>query len=293
MSDGNRKELKILGGLVGLFLVLYYLPVDTARFQGAIIEAFKLAKWYAREHVLLCLVPAFFIAGAIGVFVSQAAVMKHFGPKANKALAYGVASVSGTILAVCSCTVLPLFGSIYMRGAGLGPAIAFLYSGPAINVLAIVLTARVLGWQLGVARAVGAVAFSVVIGLLMHLLFLKEEREKAAKAQDVYIGDDEHGNRPLWQVVIYLRRWSASWSSPTGRDRRNDGFGMPSSRPWLVTGGFAAVACPVAFLRREGAAYRGPLCRRRSCRSPAEMPGRGLHGRLGGSGCADVLRRRR
>ncbi len=204
MSDGNRKEWKILGWFVGLFLVLYYLPVETARFQGALIEAFKLAKWYAREHVLLCLVPAFFIAGAIGVFVSQTAVMKYFGPKASKWLSYSVASVSGTILAVCSCTVLPLYSGIDMRGAGLGPAVAFLYSGPAINVLAIVLTARVLGWQLGVARAVGAVAFSVIIGLLMYLIFLKEERVKAAQAQDVYLGDDEKGNRPLWQVVLYF-----------------------------------------------------------------------------------------
>ena len=200
----NSKEVKTFGWLVGLFLVLYYLPIETARFQGALIEAFKLAKWYAREHVLLCLVPAFFIAGAIGVFVSQTAVMKYFGPKASKWLSYSVASVSGTILAVCSCTVLPLFGSIYMRGAGLGPAVAFLYSGPAINVLAIVLTARVLGWQLGVARAVVAVVFSVVIGLLMHLIFLKEERAKAAKAQEVYLGDDEKGSRPLWQVIVYF-----------------------------------------------------------------------------------------
>jgi uncharacterized membrane protein YraQ (UPF0718 family) len=200
----NSKEVKTFGWLVGLFLVLYYLPIETARFQGALIEAFKLAKWYAREHVLLCLVPAFFIAGAIGVFVSQTAVMKYFGPKASKWLSYSVASVSGTILAVCSCTVLPLFGSIYMRGAGLGPAVAFLYSGPAINVLAIVLTARVLGWQLGVARAVGAVVFSVVIGLLMHLIFLKEERAKAAQAQEVYLGDDEKGSRPLWQVIVYF-----------------------------------------------------------------------------------------
>ena len=200
----NSKEVKTFGWLVGLFLVLYYLPIETARFQGALIEASKLAKWYAREHVLLCLVPAFFIAGAIGVFVSQTAVMKYFGPKASKWLSYSVASVSGTILAVCSCTVLPLFGSIYMRGAGLGPAVAFLYSGPGINVLAIVLTARVLGWQLGVARAVGAVVFSVVIGLLMHLIFLKEERAKAAKAQEVYLGDDEKGSRPLWQVIVYF-----------------------------------------------------------------------------------------
>ena len=204
MNDNNKKQLQILFWLAAVFAALYWLPIQSPRFQNAIIEAFKLAKWYAREHVLLCLVPAFFIAGAIGVFVSQAAVMKYFGPKASKWLSYSVASVSGTILAVCSCTVLPLFGGIYMRGAGLGPAIAFLYSGPAINVLAIVLTARVLGWQLGVARAVGAVAFSVVIGLLMHLIFLQEEKAKAAQAQDVYIGEDEKGNRPLWQVALYF-----------------------------------------------------------------------------------------
>jgi len=243
MSDGNRKELRVLGWLVGLFLVLYYLPVEGARFQGATIEAFKLAKWYAREHVLLCLVPAFFIAGAIGVFVSRAAVMKYFGPKASKWLSYTVASVSGTILAVCSCTVLPLFGGIYMRGAGLGPAIAFLYSGPAINVLAIVLTARVLGWQLGAARAVGAVAFSVIIGLLMHLIFLKEERAKAAQAQDVYLGDDEKGTRPLWQVVIYFTAMVgilvfANW----GRPMETTGlwYGIFRIR-WLVTALFAAL----------------------------------------------------
>ena len=149
-----NKEFKILLWLMAGFLAAYFLPVASIRFQGAVLESLRLVKWYAQEHVLLCLVPAFFIAGAIGVFVSQNAVMKYFGPKAHKALAYGVASVSGTILAVCSCTMLPLFGGIYMRGAGLGPAIAFLYSGPAINVLAIVLIARVLGWQLGVARAV-------------------------------------------------------------------------------------------------------------------------------------------
>ncbi len=204
MDEGNRKELKILLWLLVFFCVVYYLPVEGQRFQGAIIEAFKLAKWYAREHVLLCLVPAFFIAGAIGVFVSQNAVMKYFGPKAPKWLSYSVASVSGTILAVCSCTVLPLFGGIYMRGAGLGPAVAFLYSGPAINVLAIVLTARVLGWQLGLSRAVAAVGFSVIIGLLMHVIFLKEETAKASQAQEVYLGEEEKGNRPLWHVALYF-----------------------------------------------------------------------------------------
>ena len=204
MSNLNRKELKIFAGLAALFIIFYNLPVETARFQGALAEAFKLAKWYAREHVMLCLIPAFFIAGAVGVFVSQEAVMKYFGPRAPKWLSYSVASVSGTILAVCSCTVLPIFGGIYMRGAGLGPAIAFLYSGPAINVLAIVLTARVLGWKLGVARAVAAIVFSVVIGLLMHLIFRKEERAKAAQTQGNFAGDNEETGRPLWQVLLYF-----------------------------------------------------------------------------------------
>ena len=238
-----NKELKILLGLLAAFLGLYYLPMEHLRFQGAIIEAFKLAKWYAREHVLLCLVPAFFIAGAIGVFVSQNAVMKYFGPKASKGLSYGVASVSGTILAVCSCTVLPLFGGIYMRGAGLGPAIAFLYSGPAINVLAIVLTARVLGWQLGVARAVGAIVFSVVIGLLMHLIFLKEERAKAANPQDVFIGDDEKGDRPLWQVALYFLSMVgilvfANWAQP--QETAGVWFAIFKAK-WIVTALFAVL----------------------------------------------------
>ena len=199
-----KREVKILLGLMAAFLACYFMPVDALRFRGAVIEALLLVRWYAREHVLLCLVPAFFIAGAIGVFVSRNAVMQYFGPKANKLLSYGVASVSGTVLAVCSCTVLPIFGGIYMRGAGLGPAIAFLYSGPAINVLAIVLTARVLGWRLGLARAVGAVVFSVVIGLLMHLIFLKEERAKAAAPQDLHLEEDDQPPRPLWQTALFF-----------------------------------------------------------------------------------------
>ena len=238
-----NKELKILLGLLAAFLGLYYLPMEHLRFQGAILEALHLAKWYAREHVLLCLVPAFFIAGAIGVFVSQNAVMKYFGPKASKWLSYSVASVSGTILAVCSCTVLPLFGGIYMRGAGLGPAIAFLYSGPAINVLAIVLTARVLGWQLGVARAVGAVAFSVIIGLLMHLIFLKEERAKAANPQELFLGDDEIGNRPLWQVALYFLSMVgilvfANWARP--QETTGVWFAIFKAK-WIVTAIFAGL----------------------------------------------------
>ena len=237
-----NKDLKILLGLLAGFLGLYFLPMEHLRFQGALLEALHLAKWYAREHVLLCLVPAFFIAGAIGVFVRQNAVMKYFGPKANKFLSYSVASVSGAILAVCSCTVLPLFGGIYMRGAGLGPAIAFLYSGPAINVLAIVLTARVLGWQLGVARAVGAIVFSVVIGLLMHLIFIKEERAKAAHPQEVFLGDDEKGARPLWQVVLYFFSMVgilvfANWARP--QEAAGLWFAVFKAK-WIVTALFAA-----------------------------------------------------
>ncbi len=171
--------------------------------QGALIEAFAMLHEYAREHVLLCLVPALFIAGAIAVFVSQASVMRYFGPAANKALSYSVASVSGTILAVCSCTVLPLFAGIYTRGAGIGPATAFLYSGPAINVLAIILTARVLGAEMGIARAVGAIAFAIVIGISMHLIFLREERAKAEEAEGFDLPPSAR-DRPLWQTGAYF-----------------------------------------------------------------------------------------
>ncbi|MFH1396964.1 MAG: permease [Candidatus Omnitrophota bacterium] len=215
------KERKKLLYVAAAFLACFYLPVENLRFTNAIFEALALVKWYAQEHVLLCLVPAFFIAGAISVFVSQASVMKYFGAKANKFLSYSVASVSGTILAVCSCTVLPLFSGIYKRGAGLGPAIAFLYSGPAINVLAIILTARILGWQLGLARAIGAVLFSVVIGLLMHLIFLKEERERHANG-DFNIGEVKE-NRSLGQTVLYFASMVAflvfaNWGKPLEGD---------------------------------------------------------------------------
>jgi uncharacterized membrane protein YraQ (UPF0718 family) len=158
-----KNEWKALCLITAGFLACYYLPIGWPRFDHALLEAFYLVKWYAQEHVLLCLVPAFFIAGAIAAFISQASVMLYLGPNANKVLAYGVASISGTVLAVCSCTVLPLFAGIYRMGAGLGPAIAFLYSGPAINILAIILTARILGPEIGIARAVGAVFFSIVL----------------------------------------------------------------------------------------------------------------------------------
>jgi len=196
-----KQEWKKLALIAAVFGVFFWLPMASGRFTGGVIEALHLAKWYAREHVLLCLVPAFFIAGAIGVFVSQASVMKYLGARASKVLAYGVASVSGTILAVCSCTVLPLFAGIYRMGAGLGPACAFLYSGPAINVLAIILTARILGPELGAARAIGAVVFSVVIGLAMHFIYRKEEADKA----DVQAGLPEpEVSRPLWQNAAFF-----------------------------------------------------------------------------------------
>jgi len=197
----TRKELQILGLMAAVFAGFYFLPLGTPRFDGAVQEALALTKWYAREHVILCLLPAFWIAGAIGAFVSQQSVMRYFGPNAPKATSYGVASVSGTILAVCSCTVLPLFAGIHRMGAGLGPAIAFLYSGPAINVLAIVLTAKVLGLQLGVARAIGAVVFSVVIGVAMHLMFRHEERAKAAKMAEL---PEPPAARPLWKTAVFF-----------------------------------------------------------------------------------------
>ncbi len=234
-----RSEWKKLIVIAGVFLAFFYLPVGTGRFDNAIMEALHLTKWYAREHVLLCLIPAFFIAGAIAVFVSQASVMKYLGAKANKILAYGVASVSGAILAVCSCTVLPLFAGIYRMGAGLGPATAFLYSGPAINVLAIALTARILGVQMGIARAVGAVAFSVIIGLLMHLIFRKEEQAKAAAQMAM---PDEEVTRPLWQNGLYFFSMVgilvfANWGKPD----LDTGLWAPVySAKWIVTSAFAA-----------------------------------------------------
>jgi len=216
MKERNKLMLMIAG-----FLACFYLPIELLPFKGPLFESIALVKWYAREHVLLCLVPAFFIAGAISVFVSQASVIKYFGAKANKVLAYSVAAISGTILAVCSCTVLPLFSGIYKRGAGIGPATAFLYSGPAINVLAIIMTARILGWQLGVARAIGAVIFSVVIGVLMHLIFLKEERARKIDGE-LFVGEEKE-TRTLFQNGIYFASMVgflvfANWARPQSGD---------------------------------------------------------------------------
>ena len=235
-----KAESKKLAVIIAVFLGCFYLPVGIRRFDNAVAESLHLLKWYAQEHVLLCLVPAFFIAGAISVFVSQASVMKYLGARANKVLAYGVASVSGTILAVCSCTVLPLFAGIYKMGAGLGPACAFLYSGPAINVLAIILTARVLGLKIGIARAAGAIIFSIVIGLVMHLIYRKEELEKA----DGQIATPQSQlSRPLWQNAIYFAGMVgilvfANWARPLN----NSGLWFQIySVKWIITG-FLAIA---------------------------------------------------
>ncbi|MFC1610442.1 permease [Myxococcota bacterium] len=226
--------------MLAVFAGCWFLPVGSERFMSAVDEGLKLLRWYAREHVLLCLVPAFFIAGAISVFVSQGTVMKYLGPTAKKLVAYPVAAVSGTILAVCSCTVLPLFASIHKRGAGLGPASAFLYSGPAINVLAIILTARVLGPELGIARAVGAIAFSVVIGLLMHFIFRKEEG--ARQAEGIVVMPGEESGRRLWQDGLYFAAMVgilvfANWGKPAESDAGV--WATIHSAKWLVTGLFA------------------------------------------------------
>jgi uncharacterized membrane protein YraQ (UPF0718 family) len=250
-----KQEWKSFLTIAIIFLVCYYLPVGTARFDNAVLEAFHLVKWYAQEHVLLCLVPAFFIAGAVGVFVSQASVMKYLGAKANKVIAYGVASVSGTILAVCSCTILPLFSGIYRMGAGLGPACAFLYSGPAINVLAIVLTARILGLELGIARAVGAVLFSIIIGLLMHLIFRKEEEAKAAAQMAM---PELEVKRSLVQNGLYFASMIgilvfANWGKP------QDTEGLWASiyaAKWMITGVFYLVFSLIMVLWFELKAWK-------------------------------------
>ena len=215
-----KEEYKNLLWIIGGFIVFYYLPVSNPVFRNAVNESLALLKWYAQEHVLLCLVPAFFIAGVISVFISQAAVIRYLGARAKKWLAYLVAAVSGTILAVCSCTVLPMFSGIHKRGAGLGPAIAFLYSGPAINILAIILTARILGLEMGVARIVGAVSFSVIIGLIMAFIYRKEER---AKEEAQLTLPEVEEKRPLWQTathffILVAILVFANWGKPDTTD---------------------------------------------------------------------------
>ncbi|MEW5875016.1 MAG: permease [Candidatus Zixiibacteriota bacterium] len=248
-----KSEWRPLAAMVAVFLAAFYLPAGSPRFDGAVAEALHLVKWYAREHVLLCLIPAFFIAGAISVFISSEAVIRLLGDSARRWISYSVASVSGAILAVCSCTVLPLFGGIYKRGAGLGPAIAFLYAGPAINILAIILTARILGFELGVARAVGAVAFSVVIGGVMALLFT--DRSKAERPVPTSTGAR---SRPLWQPVWHMGFLIAilvfaNWAQPQGAVGL--WAGVYSIKWWLT--GMAALGLAWAMHRWFGLRMMG------------------------------------
>ena len=211
--------------IIGGFLLFYFLPLESFGFHNPIFEALAMLNMYAREHVIFSLIPAFLIAGAIYQFLDQNAVLKYLGAKTNKVLAYFVASLSGSVLTVCSCTVLPLFSSIYKKGAGLGPAIAFLYSGPAINVLAIILTARVLGWQIGLARAIGAIIFSVIIGLCMHFIFLSEEKERQANGELQFgVSKSETDGRTGLQNIFYFVSMIgfmvfANWARPQAGDQ--------------------------------------------------------------------------
>ena len=237
-----KKEIKILFWIIVVFLFAYFMPLYSDRFREAIMSMLDLFKWYAQEHVVLCLLPAFFIAGVIAVFISQGAVLKYFGAQAKKWVSYSIASVSGTILAVCSCTILPLFSSIHKRGAGLGPAIAFLYSGPAINILAIILTARILGFEMGIARIIGAIIFAIVIGGLMSFIYRKEERDKAAQQMAI---PPEEESRPMWKTAFHfftlvLILVFANWGAPA-EDVTSGGWYWIWAYKWQITAFFAVL----------------------------------------------------
>lgn len=238
-----KKELKILFWIIIVFAAVFFMPLGNERFMTAIDATLDLAKWYVQEHVVLCLLPAFFIAGVIAVFVSQGSVLKYFGANAKKWLSYTIAAISGGILAVCSCTILPLFTSIYKRGAGLGPAIAFLYSGPAISILSIILTARILGIEMGIARMVGAIGFSVVIGLAMAFIFRKEEKAKQEEQMNIVPPPEK---RPMWQTTFHfftlvLILVFANWGAPAASDRGLWYFIF--SYKWYIAGIFALMLC--------------------------------------------------
>ena len=239
----TRNELKILFWMIAVFAAVFFLPLESERFMTAVDATLDLAKWYAQEHVVLCLLPAFFIAGVIAVFVSQGSVLKYFGANAKKWISYTVAAVSGGILAVCSCTILPLFTSIYKRGAGLGPAIAFLYSGPAISILSIILTARILGIEMGIARTVGAVLFSVVIGLAMSVIFRKEEKAKKEEQMNIVPPPEK---RPMWQTsfhffTLVLILVFANWGTPAASDT-GLWYGIFTYK-WYITGTLSLLLC--------------------------------------------------
>lgn len=239
----TKKELRILFWIIAVFVAVFFLPLDSERFMTAVAATLDLARWYAQEHVVLCLLPAFFIAGVIAVFVSQGSVLKYLGANAKKWLSYTVAAVSGSILAVCSCTILPLFTSIYKRGAGLGPAIAFLYSGPAISILSIILTARILGPEMGVARIIGAVLFSVIIGLTMSFIFRNEEKAKKEEQMNIVPPPEK---RPMWQtsfhfftlvLILVFANWGAPDSSDTGL------WNSIFTYKWHIVGALSLLLC--------------------------------------------------
>ena len=239
----TKKELKILFWMIVVYAAVFFMPLGNERFMTAVDATLDLAKWYAQEHVMLCLLPTFFIAGVIAVFVSQGSVLKYFGANAKKWLSYTAAAVSGSILAVCSCTILPLFTSIYKRGAGLGPAIAFLYSGPAISILSIILTARILGVEMGIARTVGAIGFSVVIGLAMAFIFRKEEKAKQEEQMNIVPPPEK---RPMWQTsfhffTLVLILVFANWGAPSASDKGL--WTLIFSYKWHITGVFALMLC--------------------------------------------------
>jgi len=232
----------LLLGLAAAFLAIYFIPWDAPRVTTALLEGFRMLGEYARLHVLLCLVPAMFIAGAIGVFLNQQAVMKYLGPKAPKVAAYAVASVSGAILAVCSCTVLPLFKGIYKKGAGLGPAISFLYSGPAISVIAITMSFRMFGWKMGLARTVGAIGFAVIIGIIMQFVFRKEDEARLADER-LFKAPLDEGGRKLWQTVTYIGSMVGilifvNWASSKGTSATWEAV---YKAKYIITGAFALV----------------------------------------------------
>lgn len=239
----TAKELKRLFWIVAVFAAVFFLPLESGRFMTAVDATLDLARWYAQEHVVLCLLPAFFIAGVIAVFVSQGSVLKYFGANAKKWVSYSVAAVSGGILAVCSCTILPLFTSIYKRGAGLGPAVAFLYSGPAISILSIILTARILGMEMGVARMIGAIAFSVIIGLVMSFIFRNEEKVKKEQQMNIVPPPEK---RPMWQTSLHfftlvLILVFANWGAPAAGDMGV--WSMIFTHKWYIVGAWSLVMC--------------------------------------------------
>ena len=160
---------------------------------------------YLAAHVLLCLVPAFLIAGFLSAMIPKEAITHYLGPKAPKWISYPVAALGGFVLAVCSCTILPLFAGIWKRGAGLGPAITFLFVGPAINILAITYTGAAIGFDIAIARLVLSIIFGILIGLIMARIFRKEESKRTEEntANGLFEGKAKV-NPAVWVLFVLL-----------------------------------------------------------------------------------------